>query len=45
MLGTVREPDETMVEIGRGIELSQAGERAAARQVFADLRAQIGPGL
>ncbi len=38
------EPDETMVEIGKGIELGQAGERAGARQVFADLWATIGPG-
>ncbi len=37
MLVTVGELDPAMVEIGKGIELSQAGERAAARQVFADL--------
>ncbi len=41
---TVSEPDSAMVEIGRGIELNQAGERAAAGQVFADLWARIGPG-
>ncbi|MGI8753268.1 MAG: hypothetical protein ACR2MN_13305 [Acidimicrobiales bacterium] len=37
------EPDEIMVEIGEGIELGQAGERAGARQLFADLWATIGP--
>ncbi|MDQ2729505.1 MAG: hypothetical protein M3Y91_16960 [Actinomycetota bacterium] len=38
------EPDDTMVQIGRGIELGQAGERAAAHQLFADLWTRIGPG-
>jgi hypothetical protein len=35
-------PDLVMVEVGRGIELGQAGERAAARQVFSDLWDRIG---
>ncbi len=42
MLVTMGEPDETMVQIGKGIELSQAGERADARRVFTDLWATIG---
>ncbi len=37
------EPDEMMVQIGKGIELGQAGERGAARELFIDLWAQIGP--
>jgi hypothetical protein len=36
------EPDEVMVRIGRGIELGRAGERSAARTVFAELWDQIG---
>lgn len=31
-----------MTEIGRGMELSQRGERAAARRVFADVWEQVG---
>ncbi len=36
------EPDEVMLRVGRGIELGQAGERSAARMVFAELWDQIG---
>ncbi|MDA8074241.1 MAG: hypothetical protein M0Z40_03225 [Actinomycetota bacterium] len=36
------EPDATMVRIGRGVELSQQGERGAARDLFAELWADIG---
>ncbi|WP_338090534.1 hypothetical protein [Planosporangium thailandense] len=37
------EPDELMVRIGRGIELSQRGDRAAARELFARIWDEIGP--
>ena len=36
------EPDPTMTRIGRGIELSQQGEREAARAVFAEVWSDIG---
>ena len=36
------EPDATMVRIGRGIELGQQGERGAARDLFAELWANVG---
>jgi hypothetical protein len=36
------EPDEVMLRVGHGIELGQAGERSAARMVFAELWQQIG---
>lgn len=36
------EPDATMAEIGRGMELSGQGERAAARTVFTGVWEQIG---
>lgn len=45
MLVAMSETDPAMVEIGKGIELSQAGERATARQVFADLWTRIGPAV
>ncbi len=35
-------PDETMSRIGQGMELSQRGERAAARQLFAEVWSDIG---
>jgi hypothetical protein len=35
-------PDAMMTRIGRGIELSQHGERAAARQLFAQVWSDIG---
>lgn len=35
-------PDEIMERIGRGIELQQQGERAAARTLFAGLWNEIG---
>ena len=35
-------PDQVMVEIGRGIELQQCGERGAARMQFADIWSRIG---
>jgi hypothetical protein len=37
------EPEEVMARIGKGIELRTMGERAAARQVFSDVWAEIGP--
>lgn len=37
------EPNEVMAAIGRGIELGQAGDRAGARQVFAELWDRLGP--
>ncbi len=36
------EPDATMSRIGQGIELSQRGERGAARQLFAEVWGDIG---
>lgn len=36
------EPDATMIQIGHGIELSQRGEREAARRLFAEVWDQIG---
>ena len=36
------EPDATMIRIGKGIELSQRGERDAARQLFAVVWGDIG---
>lgn len=36
------EPDATMKRIGQGIELSQRGERAAARELFAEVWAGFG---
>jgi len=36
------EPDATMTRIGEGIELSQHGEREAARAVFAQVWSDIG---
>ena len=36
------EPDATMTQIGRGVELSQRGEREAARHIFAAVWEQIG---
>ena len=38
------EPDATMTRIGRGIELSQRGERDAARRLFSQLWEEIGGG-
>jgi hypothetical protein len=38
----VNSPDQVMVEIGRGIELQQRGEREAARMLFADIWSRIG---
>lgn len=37
------EPDVIMESIGTGIGLAQRGDRAAARAVFADVWARIGP--
>ncbi|MCU1687021.1 MAG: hypothetical protein JWQ81_7760 [Amycolatopsis sp.] len=37
------EPDEIMTRIGRGIELRTLGEREAARTLFAEVWAEIGP--
>jgi hypothetical protein len=39
----VTEPDPIMIEIGRGIELNQQGERDAARILLTDLWDQVGP--
>lgn len=36
------EPDVTMTKIGRGMELSQGGEREASRVVFTEVWEQIG---
>lgn len=36
------EPDATTARIGRGLELGQRGERAAAREVFAEVWDDIG---
>lgn len=36
------QPDATMVRIGHGIELGHRGDRAAARQVFAEVWDDIG---
>jgi len=36
------EPDATMTRIGRGMELSYSGERAAARGLFAEVWNDIG---
>ena len=35
-------PDETMARIGQAIELSQRGERGAARRLFAEIWSEIG---
>jgi hypothetical protein len=40
----VTEPDAGMSRVGAGIALSQAGDLAAARRLFADLWAEVGPG-
>lgn len=37
------EPDAIMTRIGEGIELSQRGERGAARDVFSQVWDEIGP--
>jgi hypothetical protein len=37
------EPDEIMTRIGKGIELRTMGERAAARSLFSQVWAEIGP--
>jgi hypothetical protein len=39
----VYEPDAIMTRIGEGIELSQRGERGAARDVFSQVWDEIGP--
>lgn len=39
---TVAEPDATMTQISEGIELSQRGERAAARRLFARIWTNFG---
>lgn len=36
------EPEAVMVEIGRGIDLNQRGEREAARELFAEIWQRIG---
>lgn len=36
------EPDATMTQIGKGLELSQRGEREGARRVFAQVWSDIG---
>lgn len=36
------EPEAVMVEIGRGIDLNQRGEREAARELFAEIWHRIG---
>jgi len=38
----VSEPEAVMVDIGRGIELNQRGEREAARELFLEVWHQIG---
>jgi hypothetical protein len=38
------EPDQIMIRIGKGIELGQSGERAAARQLLSGLWDEIAPG-
>jgi len=38
----VGEPDTTMIRIGQGIELSQRGERDAARELFTEVWSDIG---
>jgi tetratricopeptide (TPR) repeat protein len=38
----VGESDATMIRIGRGIELSQRGEREAARKLFAQVWSDVG---
>jgi hypothetical protein len=37
----VVEPDETMNRIGHGMELSQRGDRVAARLLFAEISEEI----
>ncbi len=37
------EPDAVMTRIGHAVELGQRGDRQDARQLFAELEAQIGP--
>ena len=37
------EPDAVMAEVGRGIALSQRGERDAARALFTQLWCEVGP--
>jgi hypothetical protein len=39
----VSEPDPVMIDVGRGIELNQQGERDAARVLLTDLWDQVGP--
>jgi hypothetical protein len=39
----VSQPDAMMMRIGKGIELSQHGERDAARSLFSQLWDEIGP--
>ncbi|WP_237285666.1 hypothetical protein [Streptomyces niveus] len=39
---TTQQPDPVMAEIGRGMELGQRGERAAARRVFAGVWDRLG---
>jgi hypothetical protein len=39
----VNEPDAIMTRIGKGIELSQRGERDAARDIFSQVWDEIGP--
>lgn len=41
---TESEPDSTMIRIGKGIELSHRGERAAARELFTQVWLEIGEG-
>ncbi|MET3803187.1 hypothetical protein ABIB25_000171 [Nakamurella sp. UYEF19] len=40
---TTPEPDAVMAQVGRGIELSQRGEKRIASEVFSALWAQVGP--
>lgn len=39
----MNEPDAIMAQIGRGMELGRCGERAAARNLFAEIWQTIGP--
>ncbi len=43
MMQAMNEPQDTMIAIGRGIELNQQGQREAARALFESLWAQLGP--
>jgi hypothetical protein len=40
---SMAEPEQIMARIGKGIELRTMGERAAARRLFSDVWAEIGP--